>query len=107
MSLFDGSLFGSQSEKDRKREQMQRNSRKGKAAENQVRTELQMEGYEVERTHEGADFNAKKRDLLTGEVVEEKKVEVKSGRASLTEKQKREKRNSDNYEVRRRDPLFF
>jgi hypothetical protein len=107
MSLFDEPLFGSRSKKDRKREQIRLNSRKGKAAENQVRTELQMEGYEVERTHEGADFRAKKRDLLTGEVVEEKKVEVKSGRASLSEKQKREKKKSDNYEVRRRDPLFF
>ena len=69
--------------------------------------ELQMEGYEVERTHEGADFRAKRRDLLTGEVVEEKKVEVKSGNAQLSESQKKERKRSDNYEVRRRNPLFF
>lgn len=107
MSLFDNKLFGSRSEKDRKRERIRRNRRKGKAAEDQVETELMMEGYEVERTHEGADFRAKKRDLLTGEVVEEKKVEVKSGRASLSESQRKEKKKSDNYEVRRREPLFF
>lgn len=107
MSLFDGSLFGKRSEKERKRERIRQNRRKGKAAEDQVEMELQMEGYEVERTHEGSDFKAKRRDMLTGEVVEEKKVEVKSGRASLSESQEKEKKKSDNYEVRRREPLFF
>lgn len=107
MSLFDEPLFGSRSKKERKRERINRNSRKGRAAEDQVEMELRMEGYEVERTHEGADFKAKRRDMLTGDVIEEKKVEVKSGRASLSEKQKKEKKRSDNYEVRRRGPLFF
>lgn len=106
MSLFDN-LFGGRSEKDRKREQMRRNRRKGKAAEDQVEMELVMEGFEVERTHEGADFNARRRNLLTGEVLEKKKVEVKSGNARLSERQRKEKQRSDNYEVRRRDPLFF
>ena len=107
MSLFDGPLFEEPFEEDRKRRDMRRNRRKGKAAEDLVEMELQMEGYEVERTHEGADFKARRRDLLTGDIVEEKKVEVKSGNASLTEAQKKEKKKSDNYEVRRRNPLFF
>lgn len=107
MSLFDDPLFGGTSEKERKRDRMRRNRRKGKAAEDMVATELLMEGYEVEPVHEGADFHAKRRDLLTGEVIEEKKVEVKSGNARLSEKQRRERRRSDNYEVRRRDPFFF
>jgi len=65
MSLFDEPLFGGRSEKERKRERIRQNRRKGKTAEDQVEMELQMEGYEVERTHEGADFRAKRRDLLS------------------------------------------
>lgn len=106
MSLFDD-LFGSRSEKERKRERIRRNKRRGRAAEDQVEMELQMEGYEVERVHEGADFHARRRDWMTGDVVEEKKVEVKSGNAELSERQKKEKRKSDDYEVRRRNPLLF
>jgi len=102
MSLFDD-VFGPHSKKERAK----RNHRRGRAAEKQVETELLMEGYEVERVHEGADFKARRRDPLTGDIVEEKKVEVKSGRSQLTERQKKEKKRSDNYEVRRRDPLFF
>jgi hypothetical protein len=107
MSMFDEPLFGSRSEKQRKRDQVRQNSRKGRAAEDQVATELQLEGYEVERVHEGADFLAKRRDFLTGEVVEEKKVEVKTGNAKLSERQRKERRRTENYEVRRRNPLFF
>jgi hypothetical protein len=44
---------------------------------------------------------------LTGEVVEEKKVEVKTGNAKLSERQRKERRRTENYEVRRRNPLFF
>lgn len=107
MSLLDD-IFGVRSEKERKRERVRRNQRKGRAAEDQVEMELRMEGFdEVERVHEGADFRARRRDLLTGEVVEERKVEVKSGNSELSERQKKEKRRSDNYEVRRRDPLFY
>ena len=97
MTLFDP--FGEELDNER-------NRRKGKAAEDIVETELIMEGYEVERVDEGADFHARREDLFTGE-VEEKKVEVKSGNSGLTERQRKEKRMSDNYEVRRRDPLFF
>jgi len=107
MGLFDEVLDGKQSEKEQKRGRIRWNRRKGKAAENQVEMELQMEGYEVERTHEGSDFHAKRRNPFTGEVVEEKDIEVKSGNARLSERQKRERERSDNYEVRRRDPLFF
>lgn len=104
MSWFNDPLFGG-SEKDRKRQRISQNRARGKAAEDLVETELLIEGWEVERVHEGADFHAKRGNFLTGE-VEEKKVEVKSGNAKLSEKQKAEKRRSDNYEVRRRDPWF-
>ena len=102
MALFDDLFEGSDKQKAR------RHQRKGRAAENQVEMELRMEGFDqVEPVDEGADYHAKKHDLLTGDVIEEKKVEVKSGNSQLTERQKKEKRRSENYEVRRRDPLFY
>lgn len=107
MSLFDGSIFGPKSEKDRKREQIRRNKRQGRAAEDQVRLQLQVEGWEVERTGYGSDFRAKRRDFLTGEVVDEKLVEVKSGDARLSDLQKKMKRGREEYEVRRRDPFLL
>lgn len=102
MSLFDD-IFG-----ETEQQKARRHQRKGRAAEDQVEMELRMEGFDqVEPVHEGADYHAKKHDILTGDVIEEKKVEVKSGRSGLTERQRREKEKSDNYEVRRRDPLFY
>lgn len=109
MSFFNEILFGKKSEKARKREKIKKNKRKGKAAENQVRMELQLQGYQVERTGKGSDFRAKKRDLLTGEVVDEKLVEVKSGSSKLSKLQKktRKKKGKKNYKVARRDPFIF
>jgi hypothetical protein len=105
MFPFDDPLLGG-SENDRKRERLWYNQRKGRAAEERVEMELLIEGYEVERTHYGSDFKATKRDFLTGEVVEEKYVEAKSGDARLSDRQKKEKKRRKNYEVRRRN-LFF
>jgi hypothetical protein len=91
---------------ERERKNPERNRIKGKAAEDIVETELLMEGLNVERVHEGADFVARGHDFVTGEEID-KKVEVKSGNAELTDRQEKEKENSENYEVRRRDPFFF
>ena len=107
MSLFDDPFFGPRSEKERKRQRIRRNRRQGKAAEDQVRMEYNMRGYEMERTGHGSDFRAKKRDFLTGEVVDEKLVEVKSGNAELSELQKKTKNGRKDYVVERRDPFFF
>lgn len=104
MSIFDDLLGGT--EKERRRERLNQNRARGQAAEDLVEVELLMEGYEVERVHAGADFVARRRDFLTNEVVEEKVVEVKSRDAQLSELQKERRRNTDNYEVRRRDPWF-
>jgi hypothetical protein len=106
MDLF-GDLFGNQSEKERKRQQGYRNQRKGAAAEEQVKMEYAMNGYEIEDVHEGADFIARRRDPFTGRVEKTEKVEVKSGGASLTERQRQEKRNSRNYTVERRENSLF
>lgn len=107
IGIFDNPLWGGGTEWDRKRNQLRRNKRRGRAAEDMVEMELRMQYDEVESVREGADFRARRRDLWTGEVVEETQVEVKSGNAPLSERQKKERRRSDNYEVRRRNPLFF
>lgn len=106
MDLFDNP-FDNISAKQLKKDRIRQNRRKGRAAEDQVRIELQFEGYEVERTGRGSDFRAKRRDIFTGEVVEEKLVEVKSGNAKLSDLQKQTKKGKTEYEVRRRDPLLF
>lgn len=107
MGPFHVDLFGPRSDKERRREQLRRNRRKGRAAEDQVAMELRFEYDEVERTHTGADFIARRRDWVTGEVTEETKVEVKAGNASLSDRQQRERRRSEDCEVRRRHPVFF
>jgi hypothetical protein len=86
------------------RPQWEKNHRKGEMAERQVRMELAMEGYaEIEKKREGADYEARRN--IRG--FEDKQVEAKAGGSGLTDRQKQEKKNSDNYEVRRRNPLFF
>lgn len=107
MGLFDDPFLPPRSEKERKRERIRRNQTKGRAAEDQVRMELSLEGCEVYRTGHGSDFQAIKRDPFTGEVVEDKLVEVKSGDADLSPLQEETRRREDNYEVRRRDPLVW
>lgn len=109
MSLFDEIVFGKKSRKARNRERIRRNVRKGKAAEDQVRMELQLQGYDVKRTGKGSDFCARKRDLFTGKIIDKKFIEVKSGKAKLSELQKKTKRKKGkkNYKVVRRDPIVF
>ena len=97
--------FGDQDEETRKRQQLELNQQKGAAAERQVAMEYEMSGYEVERVQEGADFRAVRRDPLTGEKTDEKLVEVKSGNASMTERQRQEHRQNDDHVVERRDPF--
>lgn len=106
MRLLDN-LFGEQTGKERKRQQGRRNQRKGQMAEEQAKMDWAMSGYEIEDVHEGADFIARRRDPFTGRIQEEQKVEVKSGNSRLTERQRREKRKSDNYVVERRETGLF
>lgn len=109
MLSFDEILFGKKSKKAKKRERIKRNKRKGKAAEDQVKMELQLQGFQVERTGKGSDFRAKKRDPITGEVIDEKLVEVKSGESKLSRLQKKtkKKKGKENYIVARRNPFIF
>ncbi|OPY30975.1 MAG: hypothetical protein A4E28_00065 [Methanocella sp. PtaU1.Bin125] len=77
-----------------------------RATEDQVRFEYEPQDYEMRKTHTGRDFVATRRDIFTGKVVERRNVEVKSGNAHLSDRQ-REKKKKGNYTVERRDPLFW
>lgn len=67
----------------------------------------QLAGYEVERTGRGSDFRIRRRDMLTGRVVESRLVEVKTGNSKLSKLQKRTKKRKSNYKVVRESPMFY
>jgi hypothetical protein len=98
--------FRKKSSKQVKRDTLANNRARGRAAEDQVRFEYELQGYEMRKTHTGRDFVATRRDIFTGKVVERRNVEVKSGNAQLSDRQ-REKRKKGNYKVERRDPQFW
>ena len=98
--------FKPRSKKQRQRDQIRQNFRKGRAGEDQVRMKYMMQGYEVERTGRGSDFRVRKRDPFTGRVRESKLVEVKTGRADLSDLQRKTKKKS-NYKVERVDPWWY
>ena len=93
--------------KQLKREVIEENRRKGKAGEDAVVMKYQMAGYEVERTGHGHDFRVRKRNPITGRVTESKLIEVKTGKAKLSELQKKTKKKKRNYKVERVDPWFY
>jgi predicted Holliday junction resolvase-like endonuclease len=92
--------------KQAKRDTLADNRARGKAAEDQVRFEYEIQGYEMRKTHTGRDFVATRRDIISGKVVERWIVEVKSGNAQLSDRQQ-EKKKKGNYTVERRDPFFW
>jgi len=95
------------SKKERKRVIIRDNQRKGRAAEDAVRMDYILRGYEVKRTGKGHDFRVRKRDLFTGKVVESKVVEVKSGKSNLSKLQQKTKKKKSNYKVERVEPFFW
>ncbi|RLJ07140.1 MAG: hypothetical protein DRP12_02780, partial [Candidatus Aenigmatarchaeota archaeon] len=76
-------------------------------AEEIVKMNYILRGYEVIRTGKGHDFRVRKRDLFTGKVKESKLIEVKSGKAKLSKLQEKIKRKKKNYKVERVQPLFY
>ena len=99
-------LFGRRkSKKQRKKEQLRENVRKGRAGEDQARMVYALRGYDVERTGKGSDFRARRRDMFTGK-VESKRVEVKTGKSQLSKLQKKTKKKGK-YEVYRSEPLLY
>ena len=87
-------------EKLRKRLILENNKFRANMAENITELTLAMQGYRVRKVHKGKDFIAEMVNPFTGEVIERKYVEVKTGPfARLSEAQKRSKARSKNYEV--------
>jgi hypothetical protein len=103
-------LFGDfglkKSKKQRKRETLERNRRRGKWAEDIVAIQYGASGYEVEKVHKGADLRVRKRDPFTGRVTSTKLIEVKTGDARLSPLQKK-MRKKKRTSVERVDPPFF
>lgn len=74
---WDSFFGGKKSKKEQKRDILEENKRKGKAAEDRFVFEQTMQGREVERTGRGSDFRVRERDW-TGRVTSSKLKEVKS-----------------------------
>jgi len=107
ISLFGDSWGGKKSRKQKKRETLEDNRTRGRSAERQAAVSSYMNGYEVERTGHGSDFRITKREPFTGKVIERKLVEVKSGKAKLSDLQRKTKKKKSNYKVDRVDhPVF-
>lgn len=83
------SIFGKKSKKELQRENLERNIRNGKAAEDRYVFEQSIQGNEVVRTGRGSDFRVRKRDIY-GRVTSSKLKEVKSSKtASVSKLQKK------------------
>nr|MBA4405535.1 hypothetical protein [Nanoarchaeum sp.] len=105
--MFD--LFSSP--KERKRNRIKQNVRKGSAAERDaVNSDALFGGWESKRTGKGHDFEQIRQDWITGKPQKRYK-EVKSGNAKLSKLQKKTmakmKKNGVDYVVDRRDPFFY
>jgi hypothetical protein len=107
-NLTKTDIFGRKiSKKELKREVLDENRRKGKAAEDAYRMSATLRGVEVERTGKGHDFVERERDLWTGKVKRTKKVEVKSSSTAPLSKLQKKTKKKGNYKVERIEPLFY
>lgn len=109
MSVLDDILYYGETEEQRKRRKLAEARRKGKAGEESYRFWATLQGKQVERTGHGHDFKETTRDLLTGRVISERYVEVKSGpKAKLSELQEKEKKKKKGrYAVVRENPIIY
>ena len=102
--LVKSDIFGRKiSKKQIKREVIDENRRRGKAAEDSYVMKARLSGYEVERTGRGHDFRVRKRDPFTGKVTYSGVREIKSGNAKLSKLQQKTKKKQSNYKVIRED----
>lgn len=101
-------LFGRRpSRRQRSREQLEENIRRGRAAEDSYRFNAALRGVEVERTGRGSDFIERERDIWTGRVRKTTRVEVKSGNAELSDLQEKTKKKGGRYRVERYNPPIY
>ena len=94
------------SKKQLNREKMDEIRRKGRAGEDTVRMQYELQGYRMERTGRGHDFKATRQDILTGR-KESKYVEVKTGNSQLSRLQSKTKSRGVKYKVERVEPFFY
>lgn len=86
--------------KNRKRTTLSMNRIQGAFAEQQFVIGESLRGYQVKRKAHGSDYEERKVDPLTGKLGKRRLVEVKSGRAKLSELQKKTRRkNKKNYRI--------
>ncbi|MEM4378978.1 MAG: hypothetical protein QXX85_08365, partial [Candidatus Nitrosotenuis sp.] len=91
MGIFD--IFKKPTKKEVNSERTERIRQQGRDGEDAVRLKWQLRGYEVERTGKGHDYYVRKRDPLTGRVIDSKYVEAKNGEnAKLSPLQKKMKK---------------
>ncbi len=107
MSYLSFDIFPKKSRKQLKRETLENNRRRGKAAEDMFVFHHTLMGHEVVRTGKGHDFKVRERDFITGKVTKTYYSEIKSGNAKLSDLQQKTKRKKSNYRVERYDPFFF
>ena len=93
-------VFGRKSDRQLARERLEKNKKRGKAGENLVKLKYWVNGWEMERTGRGSDFIARKRSFWSGKVLETKRIEVKTGKAKLSELQKKTRKRG-HYKVER------
>lgn len=99
--------FKPRSKKQRQRDQIRQSQRKGRAGEDQVRTQYMIQGYKMERTGKGHDFKATRKNFFTGR-TETKYVEVKTGNAQLSPlQQKTKKKHKGHYVEERVEPWWY
>jgi hypothetical protein len=101
--LFDYDILGRRkSKRQRRRETLAGNAQAGRLVQNLTEMSYRMQGYATEGRRTGCDFEAKRRNPLTGR-TEHYHVEVKSSpTAPMRELQKRMRRKKGkNYRVER------
>ena len=107
MGMFDFG-FRPPTKKQRRKEIIRENKRRGKAAEDLAMSRDSLMGYEVERSGRGHDYIRRDRDIFTGRVRKTEYVEVKSGNAKLSPlQQKTKKKKGSRYKTVREDSSFF
>ena len=80
------SIFGKKTQKQVRRETLEKNRYNGKAAEDRFVMEQSLQGREVERTGRGSDYRVRQRDWLTGKVTSSRLYEVKSSKTAPVSK---------------------
>ncbi|MGD6934355.1 MAG: hypothetical protein ACQCN5_09130 [Candidatus Bathyarchaeia archaeon] len=102
-----GLLGGKRTKKQVKRDILEENKRRGKAAEDLFVLNQTLKGREVIRTGKGHDFRVRDRNLLTGRVVRSELHEVKSSKTAPLSKLQESTRKKKRVKVDRIDPFFY